>query len=75
MLDAPAAVVSAATNAKSSKVTPVVSPITCSAYPVAGATVASLLAAYVHVAGVVVQSNPPKTVTPSTAVATARFSA
>jgi hypothetical protein len=40
MLDAPTPVAFAATNPKSSKVTPTVSPETCSAYPVAGAIVA-----------------------------------
>ena len=45
-----------AVNAKSSNFTPVVSPLTCSAYPAAvGATVVGVAALYAHV----VQSNPP----------------
>jgi hypothetical protein len=39
MLDPPAIVASAALNAKSSNVTPCVNPVTCSAYPLGGATV------------------------------------
>jgi hypothetical protein len=44
MLDAPTPAAFAATNPKSSNVTPVVSPETCSAYPLAGAIVARSLA-------------------------------
>ena len=56
-----------AVNAKSSNVTPVVSPLTCSAYPAAvGATVVGVLALYAHVAHV----KPPYTVTPSSAAVT-----
>jgi hypothetical protein len=44
MLDAPAPKAAAATNPKSSNVTPPVSPCTCNAYPVAGAIVAMSLA-------------------------------
>jgi hypothetical protein len=46
MLEVPAVAAAsfAATNPKSSNVTPVVSPVTCSAYPLAGAIVALSLA-------------------------------
>ncbi|MGH7297656.1 MAG: hypothetical protein ACRELB_22150 [Polyangiaceae bacterium] len=44
MLDAPTPVAFAAMNPKSSNVTPVVSPVICRAYPVAGAIVALSLA-------------------------------
>jgi hypothetical protein len=44
MLDAPTPAALAATNPMSVKATPVVVPCTCSAYPPAGAIVASLAA-------------------------------
>lgn len=59
MLDAPAVVVAADVNAKSVNVTPVVSPVTASAYPDAGAIVAMSATLYVHCDGVVVQLKPP----------------
>lgn len=49
MLDAPAVVVAADVNAKSVNTTPVLSPVTCSAYPAAvGASTARSDALYVH---------------------------
>jgi hypothetical protein len=59
-------------NSKSWNVTPVVSPLTCSAYcgapdaAAGGATFVCVLALYAHVA----QLNPPYTVTPSSAAVT-----
>ena len=53
-----------ASNSKSTNVTPVVVPVTSSAYPAAvGATFVFVLALYAQEA----QSNPPYTVTPSSA--------
>jgi hypothetical protein len=74
MLDGALLVPGCAVNAKSQKLTPAVKPLTDSAYPTDdGATVATLLALYVHCAAE--QSSPPYTVTPSRDEATARFSA
>jgi hypothetical protein len=72
MLDAPAPLALAATNPKSSNVTPAVNPCSCSAYPLAGAIFAWSAATYTHCAGVVLQSSPPYTLTPSRDVPTTR---
>ena len=73
MLEAPDPLVADGdVNPMSSNVTPVVSPVTVSAYPaVVGDTNAGLLASYVHV----VQSSPPYTFNPSRIVPTVKCSA
>jgi hypothetical protein len=74
ILDAPIPAPFAEANPKSTMVTPVVRPCTCSAYPLAGATVARSLALYVHCDGVVVQFKPPYAFTPSRVLPTTGFS-
>jgi hypothetical protein len=55
-LEAPAVVAGTASNAKSSNVTPLISPLTCNANPAAvGVSFVCVPAVYVHVA----QSKPP----------------
>jgi hypothetical protein len=59
ILDEPAPLPSREVNAKSSKVTPALSPETFSEKPLGGALLATLLASYAHVPGDEVQSSPP----------------
>jgi hypothetical protein len=75
MLESPGLTPGSAVNAKSSNVTPVARFCTSSANPwLVGASFAWSAALYVHCVGVVVQSSPPYTATPSREVPTTRFS-